>query len=99
MGPVAAGPFLWGVATSAFQIEGSPHADWTGWDPLAGVQPAMTGHYTRFREDVALLRELGVNAYRFSVEWSRIQPRERVWDGAALEHYRELVDELLANGI
>jgi beta-glucosidase len=91
--------FLWGVATSAFQIEGSPHADWTEWDPLAAAQPTMTGHYERFREDIALLRELGVNAYRFSVEWSRIQPRERVWDGAAIEHYRQLVDELLASGI
>ncbi|MHB8837140.1 MAG: glycoside hydrolase family 1 protein [Candidatus Methylomirabilia bacterium] len=99
MTTTAAEPFLWGVATSAFQIEGSPSADWTGWDPLATVQPFMTGHYERFREDVALLRELGVNAYRFSVEWSRIQPRERVWDTAALEHYRQLVDELLANGI
>ena len=88
MAPAAAEPFLWGVATSAFQIEGSPHADWTGWDPLARAQPGMTGHYERFREDVALLRELGVNAYRFSVEWSRIQPREGVWDDAAIEHYR-----------
>ena len=92
MTPAAAEPFLWGVATSAFQIEGSPHADWTAWDPLAGAQPGMTGHYERFREDVALLRDLGVNAYRFSVEWSRIQPGERVWDDTALEHYRQLVD-------
>jgi len=53
----------------------------------------------RFREDVALLRELGVNAYRFSVEWSRIQPRERIWDETAIEHYRRLVEELLASGI
>lgn len=99
MTTVAAGPFLWGVATSAFQIEGSPSADWTEWDPLAAVQPRMTGHYERFREDVALLRDLGVNAYRFSVEWSRIQPRERGWDNSALEHYRLLVDDLLASGI
>ena len=99
MATVAAEPFLWGVATSAFQIEGSPHADWTEWDPPASAHPLMTGHYERFREDIALLRELGVNAYRFSVEWSRIQPGERVWDETALEHYRRLVEELLASGI
>ena len=92
-------PFLWGVATSAFQIEGSPHADWTDWDPFARVQPGMTGHYERFREDIALLRSLGVNAYRFSVEWSRIQPREGIWDESVLAHYRMLVEELLASGI
>jgi beta-glucosidase len=99
MSTAAAEPFLWGVATSAFQIEGSPHADWTRWDALARVQPLMTGHYERFREDVALLRELGVNSYRFSVEWSRIQPGEGVWDATALDHYRRLVEELLTSGI
>jgi beta-glucosidase len=91
--------FLWGVATSAFQIEGSPFADWTDWDPLAGTHPGMTSHFERFREDIALLRALGVNAYRFSVEWSRIQPREGVWDESALEHYRTLVEALLESGI
>ncbi|MHB8835804.1 MAG: glycoside hydrolase family 1 protein [Candidatus Methylomirabilia bacterium] len=95
----AAEPFLWGVATSAFQIEGSPDADWAAWDAGARIQPLMTGHYERFREDVALLRTLGVNAYRFSVEWSRIQPGERVWDETAIDHYRQLVGELLASGI
>jgi beta-glucosidase len=99
MTTAASEPFLWGVATSAFQIEGSPHADWTAWDPPASARPFMTGHYERFREDVALLRDLGVNAYRFSVEWSRIQPGERVWDNTVLEHYRQLVEELLACGI
>ena len=71
-------PFLWGAASAAFQVEGAPGADWAAWDPLAEGRPGMTGHYERFREDVALLRYFGVNAYRFSVEWSRIQPRERV---------------------
>ena len=101
MSPVRAAPddFLWGVATSAFQIEGSPSADWAAWDPETGLRPRMTGHYERFREDVALLRELGVNAYRFSLEWSRIQPAEGRWDEGALDHYRALVDELAAAGI
>jgi beta-glucosidase len=60
--------FQWGVATSAFQLEGSPHADWTTWDPLLGKKnPCITDHYRLFREDLKLLKELGVNAYRFSL--------------------------------
>ncbi len=97
--PTPAKPFLWGAATSAFQVEGAPDADWATWDPLARERPQMTGHYERFREDVGLLGELGLNAYRFSLEWSRIQPREDRWDERALEHYRALTDELLAAGI
>jgi beta-glucosidase len=99
MAIVAAEPFFWGAATSAFQIEGSSHADWTGWDPLAPSPSLMTDHYRRFREDVALLRALGLNAYRFSLEWSRIQPREDRWDEEALEHYRVLVAEVVAAGV
>ncbi len=83
--------FLWGVATSAFQLEGSPGADWTSWDRTLGERPEITNHYELYREDLALLRDLGVNAYRFSLEWSRIQPREGVWDEKAIGHYREVV--------
>jgi hypothetical protein len=50
--------FQWGVATSAFQLEGSPNADWTTWDPLLGKNPCITDHYKRFREDLKLLKEL-----------------------------------------
>jgi beta-glucosidase len=91
--------FLWGVATSAFQLEGSPCADWTTWDPALASRPSITGHYERYREDLALLRTLGVNAYRFSVEWSRIQPEEDRWDNDALAHYQEIVDVLQEGGI
>ena len=61
--------FLWGVATSAFQLEGSPFADWATWDPVLASRPSITGHYLCYREDWHSLKTLGVNAYRFSVEW------------------------------
>lgn len=91
--------FLWGVATSAFQLEGSPHADWTSWDLILSERPDVTNHYTLYREDLQLLKELGVNAYRFSVEWSRIQPRENIWDNEAVAHYQEVIDILIENNI
>ena len=78
--------FLWGVATSAFQLEGSPHADWSSWDTILSEKPDVTNHYELYREDLGLLKNLGVNAYRFSLEWSRIQPREHVWDEKAFPY-------------
>jgi len=91
--------FLWGVATSAFQLEGSPHADWTSWDAILDATPDVTNHYHLYKEDLKLLKELGVNAYRFSIEWSRIQPREYVWDEEAIAHYQEIVDILIKANI
>jgi beta-glucosidase len=86
--------FQWGVATSAFQLEGSPLADWTTWDPVLSEKPLITDHYRLFRQDLWLLKELGVNAYRFSIEWSRIQPREDTWDREAIAQYQEIIDIL-----
>ncbi|MBI5026084.1 MAG: glycoside hydrolase family 1 protein [Nitrospirae bacterium] len=74
--------FLWGVATSAFQLEGSP-----------------SNHYNLYKEDLRLLKELGVNSYRFSLEWSRIQPKENLWDDEAIAHYQEIINILLENNI
>ena len=91
--------FLWGVATSAFQLEGSPHADWTSWDAILDTTPNVTNHYHLYKEDLKLLKELGVNAYRFSIEWSRIQPRENVWDEEAIAHYQEIIHILRENNI
>ena len=86
--------FQWGVATSAFQLEGSPNADWSAWDPVLGDIPRITNHYALFREDLKLLKDLGVNSYRFSLEWSRIEPRPGVWDEEAIAHYQEIIDIL-----
>jgi beta-glucosidase len=101
--------FVWGTATSAYQIEGGRFRDGNGdsiWDRFAdsGAMPntgdVTCDHFHRWREDVALMAELGVNAYRFSTAWTRILPDG---DGAVnsegLGFYDRLVDELLANGI
>jgi beta-glucosidase len=91
--------FLWGVATSAFQLEGCAHADWALWDPVLKSRPDVTHHYRLFRQDLKLLKELGVNAYRFSLEWSRIQPEEDRWDDEAIDHYQEIVQILRRDNI
>lgn len=91
--------FLWGVATSAFQLEGSPYADWTSWDSILDSNPEVTNHYALYKEDLCLLKELGVNSYRFSFEWSRIQPKENAWDNGAVAHYQDIIDILLQNNI
>ncbi|MCX8031449.1 MAG: glycoside hydrolase family 1 protein [Thermodesulfovibrionales bacterium] len=91
--------FLWGVATSAFQLEGSPYADWASWDSILDLKPEVTNHFQLYKEDLNLLKELGVNSYRFSLEWSRIQPKQNYWDEKALDHYQEIIDILLANSI
>ena len=104
--------FLWGAATSAYQIEGSPLADGAGpsiWQRFCRtpglVRDGDTGdvacdHYRRYREDVALMRELGLTAYRFSIAWGRVLPEGRgAVNAAGLGFYDRLVDELLGAGI
>lgn len=91
--------FLWGVATSAFQLEGSSHADWASWDSILSSNPDVTNHYLLYKKDLDLLNELGVNSYRFSIEWSRIQPKENTWNAEAVAHYQEIVDILIENNI
>ncbi len=104
--------FLFGAATAAYQIEGAPQADGKGpsiWDVFAHTPgktwESQTGdvacdHYRRYREDVALLRQLGVGAYRFSVSWPRILPAGvGAVNEKGLAFYDRLVDALLAAGI
>ncbi|HEY1328339.1 MAG TPA: GH1 family beta-glucosidase [Casimicrobiaceae bacterium] len=104
--------FLWGSATSAYQIEGSPLADGAGpsvWHRFCHtpnlVRDGDTGdvacdHYRRYREDVALMRDLGMKAYRFSIAWGRVLPGGRgPVNAAGLAFYERLVDALLENGI
>jgi beta-glucosidase len=99
--------FLWGVATSAFQIEGSLDADGRGpsiWDDFpsdAGETGAVAcDHYRRWRDDVELIASLGVDAYRFSIAWPRLLPEGsgRV-ERRGVDHYSRLIDALLARGI
>jgi beta-glucosidase len=104
--------FLWGSATSAYQIEGSPLADGAGpsiWQRFMHTPGLVvngdTGdvacdHYQRYAGDVALMRELGMQAYRFSVSWSRVLPRGKsAVNERGLDFYDRLVDALLENGI
>jgi beta-glucosidase len=106
------GDFLWGAATSAYQIEGSPLADGAGpsnWHRFTHtpghIRDGNTGdvacdHYRLWRSDVELMKALGLQAYRFSLSWSRILPegRGRV-NPAGLDFYSALVDALLEQGI
>jgi beta-glucosidase len=104
--------FILGVAAAAFQIEGSLKADGrgpSGWDAFAekpgsimdGHSPAVAcDHYNRSGEDVALMRELGVNSYRFSISWPRIQPDGHgAFNSQGLDFYDRLIDQLLDAGI
>ncbi len=104
--------FVWGVSTSSFQIEGAAQVDGRGdsiWDVYCRepgrIKNGDTGataceHYHRYREDVALMRELGIDAYRFSISWPRLLPKGRgVANEPGLAFYDRLIDALLAAGI
>jgi beta-glucosidase len=104
--------FLWGTATAAYQVEGSPLADGAGpsiWHRFSHTPDRVTDgdtgdvacdHYRRYADDVALMKSLGVNAYRFSISWSRVLPRGKgAVNPAGLDFYDRLVDALLASGI
>ncbi len=104
--------FLWGSATAAYQIEGATHEDGRGlsiWDQFSAT-PGKTyqgdngdiaaNHYHLTSEDVAIMTQLGLGAYRFSIAWSRILPTGRgSVNAAGLDFYDRLVDALLARGI
>lgn len=104
--------FVWGVSTSAYQVEGAAQADgrgasvWDGFCRVAGrIANGDTGdeacdHYHRYAEDIALMQQIGVSAYRFSISWPRVLPLGRgAANEAGLAFYDRLVDRLLAAGI
>ncbi len=106
------GHFLWGTATAAYQIEGSWDVDGKGpsiWDTFTHtpgkVLDGSTGdiacdHYVRYADDVALMADLGVNSYRFSVSWPRVVPTgEGAVEPRGLDFYDRLTDALLGHGI
>lgn len=104
--------FVWGVATSSYQIEGAAQEDGKGlsiWD-VYSHQPGKTfeghngdiacDHYHRYREDIKLMAELGVKAYRFSVSWPRVLPQGTgPVNEKGIQFYSDLVDEMLKYGI
>ncbi|MBI5913125.1 glycoside hydrolase family 1 protein [Candidatus Azambacteria bacterium] len=121
--------FLWGSATSAHQVEGGLHNDWTEWeeknaerlageaekkfshlaiwpnikaqaqDPQNYISGRACDHYNRYEEDFDIAQSLGHTAHRFSIEWSRIEPREGEFDEKEIEHYRNVVRALRARGM
>jgi beta-glucosidase len=104
--------FVWGVATSSFQIEGAANEDGKGpsiWDEFCRIPNAIKDqsngniacdHYHRWKEDLDLIASLGVDAYRFSVSWPRVCPEGAgSWNEKGLAFYERLVDAMLARGI
>jgi beta-glucosidase len=105
-------PFIWGTATASYQIEGAVSEDGRTssiWDTFAHtprkVERSETGdvacdHYHRFEEDVALMKELGVNAYRLSISWNRILPEGKGKPNSrGVDFYNRVIDSLLTAGI
>jgi beta-glucosidase len=103
--------FLWGSATSSHQVEGGcTNNNWFQFESatnangrpriLNGQKAGLAAdHWNRYRDDIALMKALSLNAYRFSVEWSKIEPREGNVDNDALSHYADVVRDLRAAGI
>ncbi len=121
--------FLWGVSTSAHQVEGGLHNQWTVWElenakslaaqapyhyddlenwddikqaaktPANYVSGKAADHYELFEQDIALVRKLNMNAFRLSVEWSRIQPQSETWNAEAVEHYKAVLATCKKYGI
>jgi beta-glucosidase len=121
--------FLWGAATSAHQIEGGTHNQWTVWelenaqaratqasyeleelaswpaiaheakDPHTYVSGKSIDHYGRYEQDFDLLEKLNMNAFRFSIEWSRVEPSEGAWSSEAIDHYKRYAADLKKRGI
>lgn len=121
--------FLWGASTSAHQVEGNLHNQWSVWElenakslatrssyqfgdlpnwaniardaknPNNYVSGRAMDHYRRYEEDFDILTELGLEAFRFGIEWARVEPREGAWDAAAIDHYRNYLKALKNRGI
>ncbi|WNS45340.1 family 1 glycosylhydrolase [Paenibacillus sp. MMS20-IR301] len=97
--------FLWGTATSAHQVEGNninadlwaeEHAEGSPYRDYSGD---AINHYQLYREDILLLAGLGLNSYRFSIEWARIEPEPGIYSSAEIGHYRDVLQACKENGI
>lgn len=121
--------FMWGAATSAHQVEGNNHNNWSVWelenakslahaaeykladlpdwdyvkplamDPDNYVSGVAIDHYSRYKLDLAIAEKLNLNAFRFSIEWSRIEPEEGVWNIEAINYYRDYIREIKKRGM
>ena len=97
--------FLFGTAVASYQVEGGIYNnDWTIWENKSNsvcVEPCNEAckHYEMLDQDIELLKELGIKAFRFSIEWSRIEPTEGNYDNVAINHYVEKANKLISNKI
>ncbi len=103
--------FTWGVASAAHQVEGNnSNNQWYLWETarddeghprILNNQKAglACDHWNRYPQDILLMKDLGVTSYRFSIEWSRIEPAQGKYDQEAIDHYLQVCDSLLAAGI
>lgn len=104
--------FLWGVASSAYQTEGYPAADGGGcsiWDTFCAKEGKIadrsdgavaTDSYHRYQEDIALIPQMGLSVYRFSISWARLDPNGTgQWNESGFQFYRKLIDCCIKNGI
>ena len=121
--------FLWGVATSAHQVEGGQHNQWSVWElenaralvaqapyhyddldswpevkeqassPRNYVSGKAVDHYNRYEKDLDLIYKMNMNAFRLSIEWSRIQPKADAWDAGEIEHYKAVMAACKQRGI
>ena len=103
--------FAWGTATAAHQVEGNnTNNNWYQWENGVNEnnQPRIhngetsslaSDHWNRYPDDIRLMNDLGVNHYRFSIEWSKIEPERGNFNVAAIKHYRDLCDSLLKSNI
>lgn len=95
--------FLWGAGTSSHQVEGNnTNNDWWRWEqalPLEMRSGQACDGWNRFEEDFRRAQSLGFTAFRFSLEWSRIEPSPGEFDDSALEHYRKMILSLRSKGM
>ena len=97
--------FLVGAATAAHQVEGNNiHSDYWAMEHMKYGnfnEPSLDAvdHYNRYEEDIKMIAEAGLNAYRFSIEWARIEPEQGVYDENEIEHYRKVLTCCRENGV
>lgn len=94
--------FLWGAATSSYQVEGdNRNCDWWEWEKSAGKENSghACRHYQFYEQDFDLAKELNHNTHRLSIEWSRIEPKKGIFSRAEIDHYKAVISALRKRGI
>lgn len=97
--------FRWGSAASAHQTEGGNYNSWSEWEKIPGkINDGSTAniacnHYNRYETDFDLAKELGHQVHRFSIEWSRIEPKRGKWNEKEIDHYRSVIKALIGRDI